>query len=104
MECQLEKAKEKLILRCPEFNNREAMKLFEPPEDLEENMHFFNVKKAFKKVSLAVETYQAKQIVRRFDSNFDEELSYSDIHDIFRTESEPLNQELERRTVFAPTE
>ena len=37
----------------------------------------------------------------RFDSNFDEELSYSDIHDIFKTTSEPLNKELERRTVFS---
>ena len=42
--------------------------------------------------------------MRRFDSNFDEELSFSDIHDIFKTESEPLNQELERRTVFAPSD
>ena len=78
--------------------------MFEPPQDVEENMHFFNVKRAFKKVSIAVETYQAKQIVRRFDSNFDEELTFSDIHDIFKTESDPLNQELERRTVFAPSD
>ena len=91
-------------MRCPEFNNKEAMKLFEPPEDLEENLHFFNIKKAFRKVNLAIETSQAKQIVKRFDSNFDEELSYSDIHDIFKTDSDPLNQELERRTVFAPTD
>lgn len=104
VEIQLEKAREKLIMRCPEFNNKESMKLFEPPQDLEENLHFFNIKKAFKKVSLGVETYQAKQIVRRFDSNFDEELSFSDIHDIFKTDSIPLNQELERRTVFAPSD
>jgi len=67
-------------------------------------LHFFNIKKAFKLVNLGIETYQAKQIVRRFDSNFDEELSLSDITDIFRTASTPLNQELERRTVFAPME
>lgn len=50
-------------MRCPEFNNNEAIKLFEPPEEKDENMHFFNVKKAFKKVNLGIETYQAKQIV-----------------------------------------
>lgn len=104
IEGQLEKAKEKLIMRCPEFNNREALKLFEPPEDLDENLHFFNVKKAFRKVNLSVETFQAKQIVRRFDSNFDEELSFSDIHDIFKTDSQPINHELERRTVFATSD
>lgn len=42
--------------------------------------------------------------MQRFDSNFDEELSFSDITDIFKTTSTPLNQELERRTVFAPVE
>ena len=45
-EDQLEKAQEKLIMRCPEFNNKEALKLFDPPEDLSENLHFFNIKKA----------------------------------------------------------
>ena len=34
--------------------------MFEPPQDVEENLHFFNIKRAFKKVSIAVETYQAK--------------------------------------------
>ena len=91
-------------MRCPEFNNRQALKLFDPPQDLSENLHFFNIKKAFKKVNLGIETYQAKQIVKRYDSNFDEELSFSDIHDIFKTASEPINHELERRTVFAQSE
>ena len=67
-------------------------------------MHFFNVKKAFKKVDIILETFQAKQIVRRFDSNYDEELSFSDVHDMFKTSTLSLNQELERRTVFAPIE
>ena len=80
------------------------MKLFEPPEEKDENMHFFNVKKAFKKVDIILETFQAKQIVRRFDSNYDEELSFSDVHDMFKTSTLSLNQELERRTVFAPIE
>ena len=104
VEAQLDKAREKLIMRCPEFNNKEAIRMFDPPEDKTENMHFFNVKKAFKLVTLGIETYQANQIVQRFDSNFDEELSFSDITDIFKTTSTPLNQELERRTVFAPVE
>jgi len=64
-------------------------------------MHFFNVKKAFKKVGLGIETHQAKQIVQRFDSNFDEELTISDIHDIFKASSESLNQEVDRRTVYS---
>ncbi len=75
--------------------------MFDPPEDKDENMHFFNVKKAFKKVNLGIETHQAKQVVTRYDSNFDEELTYSDIYDIFATQSLSLNQELERRTVLA---
>lgn len=60
VEQQLEKAREKLILRCVEFNSNEAIKMFDPPEDKDENMHFFNVKKAFKKVNLGIETHQAK--------------------------------------------
>ena len=44
-------------MRCPEFNQNEALKLFEPPEDKDENMHFFNVKKAFRKAGLNIETY-----------------------------------------------
>mmetsp|Transcript_9394 Transcript_9394/g.12788 ORF Transcript_9394/g.12788 Transcript_9394/m.12788 type:complete len:143 (-) Transcript_9394:510-938(-) len=91
-------------MRCPEFNHNEALKLFEPPEDKDENMHFFNVKKAFKKAGLNIETYQAKQMVLRFDSNFDEELTISDVFDIFITESAPLNHELERRTVYSHVE
>ena len=47
-------------MRCPEFNNKEALKLFDPPEDLSENLHFFNIKKAFKKVNLGIDTLQAK--------------------------------------------
>ena len=87
-------------MRCPEFNNTEALKLFEPSADKEENMHFFNVKRAFKKVGLNIETYQAKQVVMRFDSNFDEELTISDVFDIFSTNSAPINHELERRSVY----
>ena len=56
-ENQLDKAKEKLIMRCPEFNNKEALKMFDPPKEKDENMHFFNVKKAFKLVNLGIETY-----------------------------------------------
>lgn len=76
--------------------------MFDPPKEKDENMHFFNIKKAFKMVNLGLETYQAKQIVKRFDSNYDEELTHSDVTDIFKSASTPLNQELERRTVFAP--
>lgn len=67
-------------------------------------MHFYNIKRAFKKVGLNIETYQAKQIVTRFDSNFDEELTMSDVFDIFATSSAPLNHELERRSVYSHVE
>lgn len=67
-------------------------------------MHFYNIKRAFKKVGLNIETYQAKQIVTRFDSNFDEELTMSDVFDIFATSSAPLNFELERRSVYSHVE
>ena len=39
--------------------------------------------------------------MQRFDSNFDEELTLSDVFDIFVTDSAPLNHELERRAVFS---
>ena len=89
-----------MILRCPEFSNKIALKLFDPPESESENLHQHNVKKAFRQVNISLESHQAKDILNRFDSNFDGELSYSDVCDIFKPPSPPLQKELERRTVF----
>ena len=35
----IDQAREKLILRVPEFNNKVALKLFEPPDAKEDNMY-----------------------------------------------------------------
>ena len=100
LETCIDKAREKLILRCPEFDNKKALKLFSPPDDPEENLHAFNIKKAFKRVNIALDTNMAKMLLKRFDSNYDEELSHSDAVDFFKPNSLALQKELERRTVF----
>ena len=53
----IDQAREKLILRCPEFNNKLALKLFDPPDTKEENMHQHNVKRAFRQVSIPIESH-----------------------------------------------
>ena len=42
----------------------------------------------------------ANLIVKKFDSNFDNEMTYSDVTDIFKPTSIALQREVERRTVF----
>lgn len=87
------------MLRCKEFNNKVALKLFNPPKEESENMYQANVKKAFRQVGIVLEPHQAKDILSRFDSNYDGEITYSDVCDIFKPLSKPLQKELEKRTI-----
>lgn len=59
-----------------------------------------NVKRAFKAIGVEIDASLANLVVKRFDSNFDNELTYSDVTDIFKPASIALQRELERRTVF----
>ena len=99
IELAIEQSREKLVLRCKEFNNKVALKLFNPPKEESENMYQANVKKAFKQVGIVLEPYQAKDILSRFDSNYDGEITYSDVCDIFKPLSKPLQKELVKRTI-----
>ena len=59
-----------------------------------------NIKRAFKHVGIDLDPPIASSILKRFDSNFDGELTYSDVQDIFKPSSIALYREVERRTVF----
>ena len=63
-------------------------------------MYQANVKKAFRQVGIVLEPHQAKDILSRFDSNFDGELTYSDVCDIFKPISKPLQKEIVNRTIM----
>ena len=56
-ELSIDQAREKLVLRCPEFSNKVAYKLFDPPDAEDENLYQHNVKKAFKQVSVKIESH-----------------------------------------------
>lgn len=99
-EAQLEKCKERLIFRCSEFNNNVAVRLFDPSVNDGGNFYMNNVKRAFKAIGQEIDASLANLVVKRFDSNFDFELSYSDVTDIFKPASIALQRELEKRTVF----
>jgi hypothetical protein len=99
-ESQLEKCKERLIFRCSEFNNNVAIRLFDPAVNEGDNFCFNNVKRAFKALNIEIDTSLANLIVKRFDSNFDNELTFSDVTDIFKPSSIALQKEVERRSIF----
>lgn len=50
-------------------------------------------------MGIKLEPHQAKDILSRFDSNFDGELTYSDVCDIFKPLSKPLQKEIVNRTI-----
>lgn len=99
-ESQLEKCKERLIFRCNDFNNNVAVRLFDPSVNDGDNFCFNNVKRACKALNVDIDASMANLIVKRFDSNFDNEMTYSDVTDIFKPNSIALQREVERRTVF----
>lgn len=78
-ESYLEKCRERLILRCDDFNNNLVIKLFEPSAQDGVNLYVHNIKRAFKHVGIDLDPTIASSILKRFDSNFDGELTYSDV-------------------------
>lgn len=96
IETQLEVAKEKLIMRCKEFNNRSVVLFFEAtPDDVTINLNVVNIKKVYQKVGISIDNSFAGQVLARFDSNFDSELTYTDVSDMFKPKSLALQKELE---------
>ena len=53
-ENQLEKCKERLVLRCPDFNYNLALRMFEPSADDGVNLYVHNVKRAFKNAGIEI--------------------------------------------------
>jgi len=99
-ETQLEKCKERLIFRCSGFNNNVVIRLFDPSVNDGGNFYMNNVKRAFKTVGMKLDASIAGLVVRRYDSNDDGEMTYSDVIEIFKPQSIALQKELERRTIF----
>ena len=83
----MEKCKERLILRCSEFNNNVVIKLFEPSVNDGGNLYLNNVKRAFKTAGIELDASLAMLVVQRYDSNNDSEMTYSDILEIFKPQS-----------------
>ena len=75
----LETAKEKLILRCEDFSTQTAIQLFEPPEDQKVYLNLYNLKAAFFNVGMRIDNQAGSLVLKRYDSNFDGELTFSDV-------------------------
>lgn len=99
-ETQMDKCRERLVMRCPDFNNNIARELFGPSVSYHGNFTAVNVARAFKFVGLELSPAIIPLIFKRFDTDGDEEMTYSDIIDIFRPKSIALQKEVERRTIF----
>lgn len=80
---RLETAKEKLVLRCQDFNTHATLRLFDADLSKPVMLNLYNLTAAFNKVGLDPKKSLLSMILRRFDSNFDGELSYSDVADMF---------------------
>lgn len=99
-ETQLDRCKERLVFRCNDFNNNVVVQLFDPSDHDGGNFYLNNVKRAFKTVGIEIDAATASLVVKRYDSNSDGELTYSDVLDIFNPKNPAVQKEIERRTVF----
>ncbi|CDW82155.1 ef hand family protein [Stylonychia lemnae] len=101
LECELEDYKEELILYCHEFNPVLAFRIFVPKtERISRNINIFNVIEAFKSMGITLKMIEAELMLKRFDSNRDGHLTYTDICDVFRPKNLSLAREFDQRMPF----
>jgi len=100
-EGRLEVAREKLVMRCGDFSTNSALRLFDADLRKSVNLNLYNLTAAFNKVGLDTKKSVLSMVLRRFDSNFDGELSYSDVSDMFAPllNAEAI-KEFEKRQMF----
>lgn len=85
LECELEEIKEELVLYCNDFNPVQAFRIFVPNTDkIHRNITIYNVIEAFKSMNITLNMVEAELMMKRFDSNRDGHLTYTDICDVFR--------------------
>ena len=67
------------------------LKFFEPMAgDCTINFTLLNLKRAFTKLGISIENSLLAQVLAKYDSNFDNELTYSDITDMFKPKNAAL--------------
>lgn len=80
LECELEEVKEELILYCNDFNPVQAFRIFVPnSEKVHRNITIYNTIEAFKMFGVKLSMTQAELLMKRFDSNRDGHLTYTDV-------------------------
>jgi len=100
LESELEKMKEELVFRCPDFNTVVGFRLFRPSYDRTKNLTDVNIKHAFSSLGVNLSDANAKLILKRYDSDRDGEVTFSDICDIFKPKDPALAKEFQRRLPF----
>ena len=79
------------------------MKLFEPNPDEAIALNLYNMKLGFYNVGINLDNITASLVLKRYDSNFDGELTFSDVSDMFAPRfAQDAYKEFERRSIYLP--
>eukprot|EP00347_Sterkiella_histriomuscorum_P004011 403362091 len=101
LECNLEEVKEGLVLYCNDFNSVQAFRVFVPSTHrVHRNINVQNVIDAFQNFGIQLNMTEAELMMKRFDSNRDGHLTYTDICDVFRPKNIQLAREFDLRMPF----
>ena len=78
-----------------------AFRIFVPKtEKISRNINIYNVIDAFKSMGITLKLIEAELMLKRFDSNRDGHLTYTDICDVFRPKNPALAREFDSRMPF----
>jgi len=77
-----------------------GFRLFRPSYDRTKNLTEENIKHAFGQLGVPLTSANAKLILKRYDSDRDGEVTFSDICDIFKPRDPALAKEFSRRLPF----
>jgi len=83
LENELEIERQQLILQCVDFTIGQGFKLFKPPQDHAVGMGWSNVQSAFKTLGITISSAHAKLLVKRFDTDLDDRLTYMNVVSFF---------------------
>jgi hypothetical protein len=72
--------------------------LFNPPQRKEELMGYQNIQQAFAKLGVTISVSNARLLLKRFDHDHDDYLSFMDIGGFFMPKNKPISDHLRQRT------
>jgi len=100
LENELEVLKENLIINNLKFNPVQAYKLFIAAPEKGRNLSIQNIFYAYHNLKLTLTETEAMLMVKRFDSNRDGQLTFTDVCDMIIPKDERLSHEFNKRMPF----